>query len=233
MTEWFEILVDHAHESVTDEVREALWSRGASDEQIAQFKVGYLDGDLPPAEYPTPFLEWSGNGRKLAGCFLFPLTNTLGEVRGFQFRPVDRTKKEYMDFFLNRAEPVFFGLGQAMPSIWTTGEAVLVEGAFDFFPAQRVHPGTISTLTAKVSDVLLRTLHRLVRRLFLFYDGDQLGRRVSEKFLKEHGPEFDVLRAITYPFGVTLNGKPIKDPADLWEAWGDDRFNPYLKSQLE
>jgi len=133
-----------------------------------------------------------------------------------------------MDFFLVRSEPVFFGLGQALPAIWAKEEVVLVEGVFDLFPTQRVHSGTVSTLTAKVSGGLLRTLRRLVRKVFLFYDKDQSGRLGAEKFLASHGSEFEVARSIPYPFGVS-----VKDPADLWEAWGDERFNPYLTKQLE
>jgi DNA primase len=234
---WIETLVASAHERLDERVREALWARGASDDQIQSFQLGHLDGELPELpegqEYPKNFLEWSGNGAKLVDAFVFPLTNPLGEIKGLQFRSADRSKGEYMDFFLDRFEPVFLGLGQAMPHVWKSEEIVLVEGPFDFFPVQRVKANAIPTLTARISETLLRTLRRLVQRLVLFYDGDQIGRRVTEKIIKEHGAEFEI-RALDYPRGVTLsNGKAVKDPADLWEAWGDDRFNPFLKSQLE
>jgi len=234
MTAWVETLVSHAHDCVNERVREALWARGAADSQIEAFRIGYVNRELPPAEYPKAFLDWSGNGAKLADSFLLPLTNTLGEVLGFQFRAVEREVSGYMDFFLNRAEPIFFGLGSAMESVWKTETVLLVEGGFDFFPVQRFVPHSFPTLTAKVSEPLLRTLKRLVRRLHIFYDADQTGRKAGDKFMKDHGGEFEAVRLIEYPRGVTLpNGKPIKDPGELWEAWGDDRFGSFLQAQME
>lgn len=114
MGTWLEDLVSASHERVDDRVREALWARGASDEQIETFQIGYIDQELPPAEYPANFLAWSGEGKKLADCYVFPLTNPLGEVRGLQLRSVERDRRDYMDFFVDRSEPVFFGLGQAV-----------------------------------------------------------------------------------------------------------------------
>jgi len=232
MTAWVETLVEYAQKGVDERVREALWSRGASDEQIDLLRVGYLDRKLPEAEYPEEFLEWCWKGRKLQDCYVFPLTNPLGEIQGFQFRGVEREGGIYSDYLLTHAEPVFFGLGQAMPSIWETESALPVEGVFDFFPTQRVVPFTIATLTAKVSDVLLRTFKRLVKRTYLFYDNDAIGRKACATFRKECGDLFEV-RIPEYPVGLTLRGKPVKDPGDLWEAWGDDRFKPYLLAQME
>jgi DNA primase len=234
MTAWVETLVSYAHESVDERVREALWARGVSESQIEVFRIGYMNRELPPAAYPKEFLEWSGDGRKLVDCYLLPLTNALGEILGFQFRSVDRGASGYMDFFLNRAEAIYLGLGSAMESVWRTETVLLVEGGFDFFPVQRFVPNSFPTLTAKVPESLLRTLKRLVRKFYLFYDADRIGQRVSETFVKNHGVEFESVRLIEYPRGVTLpNGKPVKDPGELWEAWGDDRFGLFLQAQME
>lgn len=233
MVAWVETLVDYAQRGVDERVREALWTRGASDEQIDLFRVGYLNKELPPAEYPQEFLEWCWSGRKLVDCYLFPLTNPLGEIQGFQFRGVERAGGIYSDYLLTHAEPVFFGLGQAMLSIWDRGDVMPVEGVFDFFPTQRVASFTVATLTAKVSDVLLRTFKRIVKRTYLFYDNDAIGRKACATFSKEWGDVFEV-RVLDYPLGVTSpSGKTVKDPGELWEAWGDDRFNEYLLAQME
>jgi len=233
MAAWADTLVEYAKQRVDDRVRESLWARGASDEQIDRFGVGYLNRELPPAEYPEDFLEWSWKGKKLQDVYVFPLTNPLNEVLGFQFRGVERGSGIYSDFLLTHAEPVFFGLGEVMPSIWEHEAVVPVEGVFDFFPTQRVIPYAVPTLTAKVSEVLLRSLRRIVKRTYLFYDNDAIGRRACSAFLKDHGDFFDV-RVLDYPVGVTLpNGKAVKDPGDLWEAWGDERFGPYLLAQME
>jgi DNA primase len=165
--------------------------------------------------------------------YVLPLTNPLGETLGVQFRSVERGTQGYLDFFLTRSEPVLLGLGQALPHIWKTEAICIVEGGFDLFPVQRVFPFTVPTLTAKVNEVLLRWLQRLARKVILFYDADTAGRTASLDFIKENGSKFKVT-SLEYPRGVRLsNGKPIKDPADLWEAWGDDRVSDYLRKQVE
>lgn len=229
---WADDLIDFAQGNLDDRVQEALWCRGASPEQIAEFKIGYLDGVLPSG-VPQAFKEWSHDGSKLKASYVLPLTNPLGVVSGFQFRSVDKSNKGYLDYFLVRDEPVLFGLGQAIPHMWSSDSACVVEGAFDLFPVQRVLPYTISTITAKVTDDLLRWLFRLVRKVYLFYDADSTGRSACREFTKEYHLDFDHLQIMEYPRGVTLsNGKPVKDPADLWEAWGDDRLGPYIRNQI-
>jgi len=233
MAAWVETLVNYAKGGLDERVREALWTRGASEDQIDLLQIGYLNKELPPAEYPADFLEWCWHGRKLADSFVFPLTNPLGEVLGFQFRGVERSST-YSDYFLTRAEPVYFGLGQAMPSIWEHEAIMPVEGVFDYFPTQRVVPYSVSTLTAKVSGNLLRACRRIVKRWRFFYDNDAIGIRVYSAFVKEYGGQFEEVRSVGYPIGVKLpNGKAIKDPGDLWEAWGDDRFKSFLQAQME
>ena len=194
--------------------------------------MGYLDGVLPPG-MPVEFREWSHDGNKLKDSYVLPLTNPLGVVSGFQFRSVDKTTKGYLDYFLVRDEPVLFGLGQAIPHMWSSDSACVVEGVFDLFPVQRVLPYTVSTITAKVTDLMLRWLFRLVHKVYLFYDADSTGRSACWEFVKEHRSEFELLHVMEYPRGVILsNGKPVKDPADLWEAWGDDTLGPYIRGQI-
>lgn len=231
METWLDELVAKSQLQVDDRVREALWARGVSDEQIEAFKIGYLNQALPElaTSYPDHFLKWSKDGKKLVDGYVFPLTNFLGEIRGIQMRSVERGRQDYMDYFLDEGEPVYFGLGQAATSIWETEEILLVEGVFDFFPVQRVKPFTVSTLTAKVNETFARALKRLVQRVHLFYDDDRTGISGATNFEKEHGAAFTV-RRVPYPRGVTLFGKTVKDPGDLWEAWGDDRLRDHLLS---
>jgi len=229
---WADDLIDFARGNLDERVQEALWCRGASPEQIAEFKLGYLDGVLPSG-VPQAFKEWSHDGGKLKDSYVLPLTNPLDVVSGFQFRSVDKSNKGYLDYFLVRDEPVLFGLGQAIPHMWSSNSACVVEGAFDLFPVQRVLPYTISTITAKVTDDLLRWLFRLVRKVYLFYDADSTGRSACREFAREHHLDFDHLQIMEYPRGVTLsNGKLVKDPADLWEVWGDDLLGPYIRNQI-
>lgn len=203
--------------------------RGVSDAQINLFRIGYIDREFP-ADLPQDFLKWA-NGKAIEDVYVFPLTNTLGDVRGFQFRYVDRERSGYMDYILDDGQPVLFGLAQAMPTIWRTGHVLLVEGNFDLFPIQRAFPGTISTLTARVPENLIHTFRRLVREIWFGYDMDAAGRRGIANFARDHGQGF-VVHQIDYPTPLMPNGKKAKDPGDLWEVWGDDKLGSLVRSLL-
>ena len=232
---WIDDFVSFSRDNLDERVLDALWTRGVSSfpiDQIELFKIGYVDKKLPDISFPSEFLKQFRNGETLEDSYVLPLTNLSGEICGLQFRPVDRSIKKYSDFFLTESEPVLFGLGQSMPYIWDTGSACIVEGGFDLFPVQRVLPYSFSTITSKVRDDLLRWILRLVRKLYIFYDADSSGLRASSDFLRDHGSKVELVKVLEYPRGVTLNSKPVKDPADLWEAWGDDKLGPYLLEQI-
>ena len=226
---WVDGLVAFSKGQLDDKAREALWSRGVTDEQIEAYNLGYLNQQLPDLSFPEAFRKWSLGGSKLDDVFVLPLTNTLGDIKGLQFRHVDRARKGYMDYFLDKSEAVLFGLAQAMPYVWETGEVYLVEGGFDLFPIQRIFPGTIATLTARVSEPLVRVLRRFCSKIWLGYDMDATGRRASAKFRKEHC-EFKVY-IVEYPLVPHGTGQ-TKDPGELWEEWGDVRLQAHIRSIL-
>lgn len=228
---WLNTLVDYAHANLQGSRElEELWSRGVSDEQTSLYQLGYLDRALPPLKGAEEFLEWANGGSKLADVFLLPLTNSLGQTKGLQFRHVQREVKGYMDYFAARDEPIFFGLSQAMPHVWETGRACLVEGGFDLFPMQRLFPGTIATLTSKVSGSLAKLLRRTATEVLMGYDLDKPGRDGITHFVHEYASNFEKVRVPNCPVIRRADGKPAKDPADLWEAMGDESFGVYMKS---
>lgn len=232
---WADELTSFAGSQVTDREREALYARGVSDEQIELFQIGYLRhanaNYIPGLVGADEFLRWA-RGIKLNDVFVYPMTNMLGDIKGFQFRSVDREKRgTYTDFFLAQDEPVLFGLGQAMPYIWDTESVFLVEGVYDLFPLHRHYPAIVATMTAKVTDNFLRLLRRMVRRLWLGYDMDKQGRKVSYEFAREHGREFENFQVVSYPKVYKVGSKEwIKDPGDLWETWGDARVKEFIQT---
>jgi DNA primase len=227
---WVNELVALAHEAV-DEERLTLWGRGVSDLQIEEFQVGYLEEVPESLSEDSEFLAWVRR-KGLCKALVFPLTNPLGEVKGFQFRVVRQGKSVYSDYFLSEEEPVYFGLAQAIPSIWETRRIFLVEGCFDLFPIQRVLPYTIATLKAGVSESLVPLLRRLVDQVWMGYDNDIVGRKHAYGFAKEHGQEFDV-QVVRYPEVRLADGKKAKDPGNLWEAWGDDGLRDFLRRTMQ
>lgn len=233
---WVDDFVASCHQALDtsvgeDTVRERYWSRGVDDDQIALFLLGYTDGNLP-LDLPEAFLKWSFGGDRIKNSFVFPLTNALGEVKGLQFRSVEREKSGYMDYFLDETEPVFFGLGQASREIMRTSRVILVEGTFDLFPVQRAFKEVVATLTAKVSPGLIRLLKRLADRVYFSYDRDIAGKRGTKAFMESQASFFTEIVDIEYPVIKMIDGKVAKDPNEMWEAWGDERFTAFLRCTL-
>lgn len=226
---WLDDLVTSAQGGFGNRERSALLSRGVSDEQVEQYRLGYINRKLPTLKGAEAFLKWSNGGSKLDDVFVLPLVNSLGDLKGVQFRHVERERGGYMDYFVEQNEPVFFGLAQAMPAAWKTSSLYLVEGAFDLFPVQRTFPETMATLTARVTDPLIRFMRRFIRHVWLGYDMDGPGRRACTKFVRQYGQEFTT-KVVAYPVVRMVNGKDTKDPSDLWETWGEGRFSDYLRS---
>lgn len=229
---WLEDFTAFAQSRVSDEIVDALNVRGVSDDQIRAFSIGYVNKEIPSLEYPESFLKWCHNGAKLEDVYCFPLTNPIGEVRGFQFRPVQRELRGYSDFMLDSGDAIGFGLAQAMPHIWDRLSANLVEGVFDFFPIQRHRPETLATMGAHVPEPLVRTLVRMrCGRIVFGFDNDHTGRKTVEQFIKDHAKQpfgpFTTLD-LKYPKLPMPNGKTSKDPGDIWELGGDMKVAEFL-----
>lgn len=229
MTEWVESLALRAHENLPDQIREALWSRGVSDGQIDLYRIGWLDSSLPEGpSYGSDFIGWWENNRwQLDDVLVFPLTNTLGHMRGLQFRHVDRARKGYLDYFAAKDEAVFFGLGQAAPYMWASESVWLVEGNFDLLPLQRHRPNIVSTLHAGVPNQLWRVLRRLVSKVYIAYDNDSTGRDVAYEIVKDKREYFE-FKIVKVPPAPLRSGRVATDPNELWESWGDARLGVFL-----
>ena len=226
---WCDDFVDITAKALDQRVQEALYARGVTDAQIALYRLGYIDRKLPPLEYPQGFLNWCYRGEKLDDSIVLPLTNTLGDIRGFQFRHVEQARRGYSDFMLEKGESVLFGLGQAMPHVWAKRRILLVEGGFDLFPIQRYFPETTATLTAHILDSLTRVLHRVgVKDILLAYDNDKTGRSSAEEVKKRYGEKFRVY-AFCFPLEKMADGRLTKDPSDLWEVRGESGFGEFMK----
>ena len=228
---WLDDFCLEAHGALTSEVREQLYRRGVTDEQIDGFRIGCLPrAALPPYVTVAPRFRswWGSHASQFRNALVFPLTSTLGTVHGLQFRDVDEKVRGYLDYFESKEEPAFFGLAQAMPSVWETEEVWLVEGVFDLCPIQRHRPNVISTMHAGVSKQLARLLRRVVRTLLLAYDMDSTGLSVAYDLARELRGTFEVV-IVKFPRVRLPRGGLAKDPNELWSAWGDVGLGAYLK----
>lgn len=229
---WLDDLVEFAQDQLDDRVLEALWGRGVSEDQVEQYRLGHLDRELPTADYPEAFLEW-WEKQPRDDVFVFPLTNTLGQIRGLQLRHVAPARKGYTDYLSTKEEPVYFGLAQAMPRVWDSEKVYLVEGAFDLFPLQRHLGGVVSTLHAGLPTPLWRVFRRLVRKIVLAYDMDSGGRDAAFEIIRKYREHVEVQVLKLPPIPYKSKGRPVKDPGELWEVWGDERLGVFLREQLD
>jgi DNA primase len=231
---WLDGLTAHAHGRMTGNVREQLWQRGVSDEQIDGFQIGCLPGAKIPSgiEVSPRFMSWwTTHSSQFGNALVFPLTSTLGSIHGLQFRDLNPKVRGYLDYFETKEEPAFFGLAQAMPSVWETEKVWLVEGVFDLCPLQRHVPNVISTMHAGVSKQLARVLHRLARTLLIAYDMDSTGLSVSYDLARDLKGLFEVV-VVKFPRVRLSTGGSAKDPNDLWSAWGDSGLGAFLQRSM-
>jgi len=224
---WAEDLVNKAHESLLEspDTLEKLWARGASNDQIQSFSLGVLTEGLP-CECDPAFVAWFKRGAPLEEAWVFPLTNTLGKVRGFQFRSTCPERKGYRTYLISKEEVALFGLAQTMSFIWASRQVFLVEGVFDVFPVQRVLPWVLPTLTANVGVDLFRLLKRFVEAVWIGYDADSSGRRGAKHVATMFRNVGISTHVVNFP---ALPSAGVKDPSELWGAWGSPRFEQFLK----
>lgn len=228
-------IIRHANEKLktSHEALRYLRDRGVSKEQLDTLQLGYI----PPEEWPpyvdpeeatedeALYLKRSGKGYKLRGKLLFPMTNAMGMVRGFQIRTPSREVKDYWKFYSSRSgiDGLFFGTASAMPYIWDTKEVVLVEGIFDLFPVRRVFPNSICTGTAKVSQEQMTFLSRYVNVVKVMFDNDEYGERFFDSFYRDFQDKFHAIERLRYAG---------KDPSDSWQRLGEVGFKSQFNSEL-
>jgi DNA primase len=230
---WINTFIEYAHEQLTGREREALWSRGVSDDQIRLYQIGYVSNGLPCGlEGADVLREKYQNTGWLRDVFVLPLTNTLGQNKGFQLRHVEEEKKGYSHFSVYEEEPVLFGLGQAMRAAWETRCLWLTEGVFDLFPIQRVCPNVIPTLTNHLSAETARCLRRVVDELWLAYDMDLAGRKAAARVIRDYSGQFSRIHDVVFPRVPKFRGGKVKDPNELWLAWGDNKVQNFIRNQL-
>jgi DNA primase len=228
---WLDDLVVYAQSQLGNREREALLARGVSEDQIVLYRIGCLRQALPSVGISKEFWAFSKGGQRLTNVFVLPLTNVLGQIKGLQFRHVDRAHGGYLTFYQDRDESVYFGLGQAMPKIWESEAVWLVEGAFDVFPIQRVFENTFAALTLGTSEALARLLRKFAKQVWLAYDNDKDGREACRDFARDYGSFLDV-RIPVFPRIRLGEKKFVKDPNELWEVWGDTKFREHLLRQV-
>lgn len=247
--------VNWANHNITDEARTYFYSRGASDEQIEEYKLGFVvdkyvanvdqDPNHSRACFDSENLNrcdsckynnWSFDretkevGVRIIGSIVLPITDYMGNFVGFQTRSLK--EKNYDNFVVSRRSlAYFFGLGPSMNQIWTKKEILIVEGPFNLFPFSKLNIPTVSLMTSSVNQAQKLFLERFVRKVYLCLDNDEAGRASVKKFIDQNADKFEIID-MKMPKLKDKNEKALKDPGEVWETVGDEKFVKYFGKYL-
>lgn len=198
-------------------VRSFLNGRGVFDSDIETFSIKQY---TPENTGLDPYSCKYGNTYAV-----FPLTDILNNVVGYQFRSV--SSKSYVTHILKKDAPECFGYAPSFPRIVKTKTVFLVEGVFDLFPLFRFGVPVISALTAGISVSLERSLKRWVNVLFLSFDRDSAGKRATQTILERNS--FPSVKDVSFEPSFHPS---VKDVGDLWVKGGDSLVSEYLRTHL-
>lgn len=219
------------------EIRDYLHTRGAKDETIKEWRLGYAPASW---EELSKHLTGKGFGKdeiveaglaaksdrkpgeiydRFRGRIIFPLFDASGKTIAFSgrfFEKVAGSKEEgdpakYVnspETLLFRKSKVLYGFDRARGAIRKADCILLVEGQFDLILAhQSGLPFTVALSGTALTSEHLSLLGRISKRLVLALDGDSAGIRAGLK---------SAAMALQAGFDVKIPAfQDGKDPADL------------------
>lgn len=197
----------------SDEIKNYLFSRGATSEIIDSLSIKEIPKSLPfKVDYKiSSFLE------KHSGNFIVPLFSPSGKICGIQAQDIRKKRFQQEKALEGNWNAIFLNCAENLEKIEQGSEIWLCEGIFDLIALQRVFFKTkivvLACLTAGLSYHQALFLKRFASRVKIVYDMDETGDLASKKtqgFLRKNG--IHCMR-VKYP---------AKDPGELWFEGGEE-----------
>jgi DNA primase len=210
--------------------REYLAGRGLGEPICREFRLGLSPGrglaakarekGFADADLRAAGLVNSRGNDYFPQRLMFPLADARGRVLGFQARKLredDPLRGKYVnspegDLFHKSA--ILYGLHLARAAIAKEERAVVVEGNTDVIALRQAgFEPVVASMGTALTELQVRELSRLARRLYLCFDADAAGEEATLRGMElaaRHG--FDV-RIVTLPKG--------QDPADAPEGFAE------------
>jgi len=227
--------------------REYLASRRLGEEVCKQFRLGYApDGATLSRRalqegYTREELLGAGLSNRSGNDYfqrrlLFPLADARGSVRGFQARKLhddDRLQAKYVnspESDLFKKGDLLYGLDTGRQAIAKDDRAVVVEGNTDVL-ALRQHGfrPVVASMGTALTEMQLRELARLTKRLFLCFDADAAGQEATLRGMELAVRQgFDV-QVVSLPKGTD----PADDPAAFEARLASPASYPCHRVRLE
>lgn len=181
--------------------RDYIERRGLSVETAKEFRLGFADpsgtclvrkarglGVWDGLIQVGAVLEGRGGHRDMfRDRLIFPIQNVSGRVVGFGGRSLDGTEPKY----LNSRESVIFkkgsllyGLPQAKRAFRDAGCAILVEGYMDVLALHQAgFKNAVASAGTALTPAQAAVLKRFADSVVIAFDGDEAGRRASQRSL--------------------------------------------------
>lgn len=207
--------------------REYLASRELGEDVCRKFRLGYapegamLSRRALQEGYTREELLGAGLSNRSGNDYfqrrlLFPLADARGAVRGFQARKLhddDRLQAKYVnspESDLFKKGDLLYGLDTARQQIAKEDRAVIVEGNTDVLALRQAgFLPVVASMGTALTEMQLRELARLTKRLFLCFDADAAGQDATLRGMELAVRQgFDV-QVVSLPKGTD----PADDPA--------------------
>lgn len=219
-----------------ERARKYLRERGFTEATISRCKFGYSPDDrewllrrangrfenelLFGARLVTERTDGSGYKDRFVDRVLFPIHDERGRTVAFGGRILpDHQWKEAPKYLNSDESAVFhksqlcFGLDWAREAIKKTGTVLVTEGYTDCLKLQQAGlMNTVATLGTALTESHVTLLKRLATTVVLVYDGDDPGKKASERALPKFLAQNVDLRILTLPDGL--------DPDEFLQARG-------------
>lgn len=230
-------LTASAHASISryPEVLRYLRDRNVTADDVRKYRMGYgrvLNIPDDGTADRQRFMDESYKGRKFEGMILLPFTEPLGRVVGLIGRSIEN--KYFKIFATEEAKSTgfFFGLSQALPEIYRTGRAFVVEGPFDTIAFSKVIPNVIGALTAGLNDAQFELLRLYCNNIVTVFDSDAPGERAAnrgEEWVGESNEGLDSKEK----WKIRNIRLGYKDPDACLKSLGVSRFKDYVNRKIK
>jgi DNA primase len=162
------------------------------------------------------------NYKHLEKKILIPLRNQMGNVYGLYARSLDKSFYKHYATSEEKLLGGFFGLFDALPSIYEKGYVYVVEGPMDCISLRKAFPNVVASLTAFINEQQIEFLKFFVKKIIVVFDGDAAGERGAESVSNTYGEKLISVK----------NLAGYKDANSCLTALGLEKFKKFAKNKL-